>query len=166
MIKLPGKYHYIQEFSLTLSNVRSNLVIDVTRDHEKNVFSSSMQYIYQECNSDADRKRISRRSLDRLETHLIQEGPKNPFAVASRNLTRGILTADRANVVDYLQTSISKIFTRLYVSMDDLLDDTQVDDAEAEARNRMKDLLPALDTGLKGICQDYAAIKAKYGEPQ
>jgi len=142
--------------------VRSNLVIDVTQDREKNVFSSSMHSIYQECNSDSNRKGISRRSLDRLEDHLTQDGPKNPFAVASRNLTRGILTADRANVVDHLQTSISEIFTRLYVSMDELLDDTQLDDTEAEARSQMKELLPAQHAGLKAICQDYAAVKAKY----
>ena len=104
------------------------------------------------------------RSLDRLEAHLTQDGPRNPFAIASRNLTRGILKADRADILERVQTSISEIFTRLYISMDELLDDTQVGDAEAEARNQMKEVLPAQHADLKAICRDYAALKTKYEE--
>jgi hypothetical protein len=123
-----------------------------------------MQSIYNECNTESDRKRISSRSLDRLEAHLTQDGPRNPFAIASRNLTRGILKADRADILERVQTSISEIFTRLYISMDELLDDTQVGDAEAEARNQMKEVLPAQHADLKAICRDYAALKTKYEE--
>lgn len=93
---------------------------------------------------------------------MTQDGPKNPFAVASRNLTRGILQVDKTDILEHVQTSISEIFNRLYISMDELLDDTQVDDAEAEARNQMKEVLPAQHAGLKAICQDYAALKTKY----
>lgn len=121
-----------------------------------------MQSIYQECNNEFDRKRISSRSLDRLEAHLTQDGPKNPFAVASRNLTRGILQVDKTDILEHVQTSISEIFNRLYISMDELLDDTQVDDTEAEARRQMKEVLPAQHAGLKAICQDYTALKSKY----
>jgi hypothetical protein len=125
-----------------------------------------MQSIYQECNSESDRKRISSRSLDRLEAHLTQEGVKNPFAIASRNLTRGVLKADKADILEHVKPSINEIFTRLYISMDELLDDTQVDDAEAEARGLMKEVLPAQHAGLKAICQDYTALKAKYEDSQ
>lgn len=125
-----------------------------------------MQSIYQERSKESNRKRISSRSLDRLEEHLTQDGPKNPFAVASRNLTRGVLNADKVDILEHVQTSISEIFTRLYISMDELLDDTQVDDAEAEARNQMKEVLPAQHAGLKAICQDYAVLKAKYEDSQ
>ena len=116
-----------------------------------------MQSIYQECNNEFDRKRISSRSLDRLEAHLTQDGPKNPFAVASRNLQ-----VDKTDILEHVQTSISEIFNRLYISMDELLDDTQVDDTEAEARRQMKEVLPAQHAGLKAICQDYTALKSKY----
>lgn len=166
MRKVLGSVIKAKPFSMPKSDMCRNLVIDVTQDREKNVFSCSMQSIYQECNSDSDRKLISRRSLDRLEAHLTQDGPKNPFAVASRNLTRGILTADRANVQDLLKTSTHEIFNRLYMSMDELLDDAQVDDTEAEARNQMKELLLAQHTDLKAICQEYAAIRAKYEDTQ
>ena len=144
----------------------SNLVIDATQDREKNIFSCSMQSIYKECNSESDRKRISQRSIDRLEAHLIQDGSKNPFAVASRELTRGILRVDKADILEHVQTSISEIFDRLYISMDELLDDTQVDDAEGEARNQMKEVLPAQHAGLRAIFQDYAVLKAKYEDSQ
>lgn len=97
---------------------------------------------------------------------MTQDGKKNPFAVTSRELTRGILNADKVDILEHVQTSISEIFSRLYISMDELLDDTQVDDAEAEARGLMKELLPAQHAGLKAICQDYAALKAEYDESQ
>ena len=125
-----------------------------------------MQSIYKDCNNESDRKRISQRSLDRIEAHLTQHGKKNPFAIAARGLTSGILNADKVDILEHVQTSISEIFTRLYISMDELLDDTQVDDAEAEARNQMKEVLPAQHAGLKAICQDYAALKAKYEDSQ
>ena len=125
-----------------------------------------MQSIYQECNNESDRKRISSRSLDRLEAHLTQDGPKNPFAVASRNLTRGILQVDKTDILEHVQTSISEIFNRLHISMDELLDDTQVGDTEAEARSQMKEVLPAQHSGLKAICQDYTALKSKYEDSQ
>lgn len=159
-----GGCHLSYNSQLIHSDIRSNLVIDATQDREKNIFSSSMQSIYNECNTESDRKRISSRSLDRLEAHLTQDGPRNPFAIASRNLTRGILKADRADILERVQTSISEIFTRLYISMDELLDDTQVGDAEAEARNQMKEVLPAQHADLKAICRDYAALKTKYEE--
>jgi hypothetical protein len=125
-----------------------------------------MQSIYQQCKNESDRKRISSRSLDRLEAHITQDGKMNPFAVTSRELTRGILNADKVDILEHVQTNISEIFSRLYISMDELLDDTQVDDSEAEARGLMKELLPAKHAGLKAICQDYAALKAKYDDSQ
>lgn len=114
-----------------------------------------MQSVYQACKDDVDRKRISSRSLNRIEEHLTQDGRNNPFAVASRILTTAILDADKTDITIRVQTSIGEIFTKLFLSV-------YVDDAEAEVRTRMKELLPVQHVELKAIYQDYAAIKAKY----
>jgi hypothetical protein len=138
--------------------------MDVTQDSEKNVFSCSMQSIYRECNLDTDRRAISRRSLDRLEAHLTQNGPKNPFAVASRILASGNLSADKKNISDGVKTRIKDILTWLYAAVGELFDDTKVNAEEAEARSQIKKLVQVQHSALKDIFRDYAAIKAKYGK--
>jgi hypothetical protein len=140
--------------------------MDVTQDSEKNVFSCSMQSVYRECNDDPNRKAISRRSLDRLEAHLVQDGSKNPFTIASRILTSGILSADMKNISDGIKTRVNGILTQLCVTMDELLSDTQVDDAEAEARSQINKLLQVQHNALKETSKDYNAIKAKYGKSE
>jgi hypothetical protein len=140
--------------------------MDVTQDSEKNVFSCSMQSVYRECNDDPNRKAISRRSLDRLENHSLQNGSKNPFTIASRILASGILSADKKNISNNTKTRVNGILTQLCVTMDELLSDTQVDDAEAETRSQINKLLQVQHTALKDISKSYTALKAKYMESE
>jgi hypothetical protein len=146
------------------ADINSNLIMDVTQDSEKNVFSCSMQSIYRECNVDPDRKDISRRSLKRLEDHLLRNGSKNPFTGASRILVSDILCADNKNISDGVKAHINHILNQLYVSVGELFNETQVDAEEAEARSQITKLVREQHSALKDIFKDYTAIKAKYGK--
>jgi hypothetical protein len=140
--------------------------MDVTQDSERNVFSCSMQSIYRKCNEDPNRNGISRRSLNRLEAHLLQNGPNNPFMIASRNLANGIIDADKKNILDGVKIRVAGILSELYVSMDGLFNGVEVDDEEAEARSKISKLLQVQHDALEDVSKDYEAIKAKYGKPE
>jgi hypothetical protein len=143
----------------------SNILLDVTQDSEKNVFSIRMQPVYRACVDDSGAG-ITKRSLDRIETFLAEEGKSSAFATVARRVTHKFLTIDRKHMKLRLQDRVDHLLRQLYVSVDDLLDNKVVDQAEAAARLELQDILPVLLFEWKEASQQLRAVVAKYEKSQ
>lgn len=120
-----------------------------------------MQPVYRECVADSGAG-ITKRSMDRIEAFLTEEGKNSAFATVARRVTSKFLNTDKKHITQRVQEQVDRLLRQLYVSVDDLLDNKVVDEAEATARTELQELLPTLLSDWEQASQELRTIKAKY----
>lgn len=120
-----------------------------------------MKPVYEECIADSG-SGIIKRSMDTIEATLSDTGSDSPFTVAARRVSARLSDTDTRHMVKYVQPEIEGILDRLYTSVDNLLDNLVVDEAEAAAKKDLQGLLPIMLSDWKQSTTKFQAIKAKY----
>lgn len=140
----------------------SNILLDVTQDSEKNTFSKRMKTVYEDCVTDNGGPGITKRSLDRIEEFLQSEGHNSAFATVARRVTSKFLRADEKHMKDIVKEKVGRLLHRLFVSVDELLDNKVEDETEADIRVELVELLPMLFYDWEQASEDLQAVKEKY----
>ncbi|KAM0714016.1 hypothetical protein Q7P37_010980 [Cladosporium fusiforme] len=138
-----------------------NVLFDITQDSAKNVFSRKMKPVYEECAADGG-KGVIKRSMDTIEATLSKTGNDSPFAVAARRISAKLSDTDIKHMAKDVQPKILGILQRLHASVDLLLDDKVVDEAEVAAKKDLQGLLPILLSDWRQSDIKFGAIKARY----
>lgn len=124
-----------------------------------------MRLVYRTCAEDKGRG-VTNRSIDRIDAVLSDVGHCSAFASLARETSDRLVSTDRIPVQKNLQ-SVSRILRRMYVTMDELLEERVEGDAEVAARAHVQQLLPRLLTDWEQINADLQAVMARYGvQPQ
>lgn len=120
-----------------------------------------MRPVYDECIADRGTG-VTKRSLDRIEEALSKKGSDSPFAVAARRISAKLNDTDFRHMAKDVQPRVDKVLRRLFASVDSLLDNEVVDEAEVVAKKDLQGLLPVLMSDYKQACTDFQAVKSKY----
>lgn len=144
---------------------RSNILLDVSQDNNKNAFSHKMEAIYAACQNDRGNG-VTKRSIDRIEAFLAEQGKNSAFTAVARHVTTKFLSTDKRHVTKRVQRLTEQLLNRLYESVDGVLDNKVVDEEEAEARNELEQVLPVLLFEWEEANQILQAVKARYERPQ
>lgn len=122
-----------------------------------------MTPIYQSCTTDPDRKGIVKRSLSRIEEHLSTAGKRSPFHKVARDVTQKLSETDKKHMRTEVQKRVDQVLLRLKEAIGQLLDDAEMDEEEADARQALQELLPELISDVEEASKDLKAVKAEYG---
>jgi N-acetyl-beta-hexosaminidase len=136
-------------------------LLDVSQDSNKNAFSKRMQSVYTACQEDSGNG-VTKRSINRIETFLSEEGKNSAFVAVARHVTARFLHTDKSRITDKVKHKIERLMDQLYASVDGVLDNKIVDEQEAAARNDMEELLPGLLHDWEQASQSLQAVKANY----
>jgi len=121
-----------------------------------------MQAVYAACQNDGG-SGVTRRSIDRIEAFLAEDGKNSAFAAVARHVTAKFLGTDKRHITRHVQRVVERLLKQLYTSVDGVLDNKVVDEQEAAARDGLQQLLPALLLEWEVANQTLQAVKAKYG---
>lgn len=135
--------------------------MDISQDSMRNPFTNKMRPVYQACKEDKGTG-VTQRSIDRIGGVLSNTSSSSPFASLQRGTSRSFGSADKKHVRDNLSKSISCILDQVYESMDGLLSEEVVDEAELAARADLKQFLPSVKAAWVQADKDLKAIVAKY----
>lgn len=139
-----------------------NIALDMTQDSDKNYFSRSMKPIYDSCKADAGAG-VTKRSLDKLETHLTKTNEDSPFNVLQRCAVKALIANDEKHINEYLMGKITKIYEETYAACDRMVGRKAVEDPkEAKARLSLKAALPKIQVQLDAVKKDLLDTKQKY----
>lgn len=139
----------------------SNVLLDVSQDNNKNTFSEKMQAVYKTCQNDSGNG-VTKRSIDRIETFLSEQGKNSAFTAVARHVAVKFLSTDKRHVTKRVQRVIEQLLNQLYLAVDGVLDNKIVDEEEAAAREELQELLPVLLFEWEEANQILQAVKAKY----
>lgn len=143
------------------TNKSRNILFDVTQDSFKNVFSTRMRPVYEHCAADSG-SGVTNRSMDAIEKTLSCTGHDSAFAVAARRISTKLNDTDRRHMIRVVFPAVEKLLERLHTSVDNLLDNKIVDEAEVAAKKALKGLLPILRADWEQASKKLEAVKAKY----
>lgn len=138
-----------------------NILLDVTQDNDKNVFSRRIKPIYEKCAADKGAG-VTKRSMDAIEKTLSRTVHDSAFAVAALRVSTKLSDTDRKHMSRTIFTAVDKLLERLYTSVDNLLDNKIVDEAEVAFKKDLKGLLPVLRADWEQASKELEAVKAKY----
>lgn len=123
-----------------------------------------MRPIYGEASRDGGQG-VTKRSLDRIEALLSRAGDRSPFAKVSESVTKKFTSTDKKHM-ESVQRDVRRLLQRLYKSVDELLEERVVDEAEIAVKTELHDMMPALLLEYDEVCRDLRAIKARYSAKQ
>jgi hypothetical protein len=135
----------------------SNILLDVSQDHNKNAFSGKMEAVYKACQNDS-----GKRSIDRIEAFLADQGKDSAFTAVARHVTAKFLSIDKRHVTKRVQRVIEQLLNQLLMSVDGVLDNKVVDEEEAAARDELKEILPVLHFEWEEANQILQTVKKEY----
>lgn len=124
-----------------------------------------MQVVYEACQIDRGHG-VTKRSIDRIETFLSEQGKNSAFVAVARRVTTKFLETDKRRVTDHVQRKIAGLLEQTYASVDGVLDNRIVDEEEATASNDLQELLPVLLYDWEQANQSLQAVKLKYEKSQ
>lgn len=122
-----------------------------------------MKPIYEQCQTDSG-KGVIKRSMDRIEEFLSDHGTTSPFVTIANKVTNKFLATDEKHIKKHVQPAVEDLLLRLYKSVEELLDNQVVDEAELVAKAVLQDHMPTLLSDWKQVSKDLKAIKAKYDD--
>jgi hypothetical protein len=137
-------------------------LLDVSQDSNKNAFSKRMQTVYSACQDDSGNG-VTKRSINRIETFLAEEGKNSAFVAVARHVTKRFHDADRNRITKQVQRKVERLLDQLYASVDAVLDNKIVDEEESAARSEMQELLPGLLNDWQQANKSLQVVKAEYG---
>lgn len=106
---------------------------------------------------------VTKRSLNRIEEFLADEGKHSAFAAVARRITERFLKLDNKRIKEHIELEVERLLQQFYTSVDNLLDNEIVDEEEAGVRNQLQEQLPGLLADWENASKDLQAVKAKYG---
>jgi len=156
--KIPNPSTFAEEPPLTPS---SNILLDVSQDNNKNAFSGKMEAVYKACQNDSGNG-VTKRSIDRIEAFLADQGKNSAFTAVARHVTAKFLSIDKRHVTKRVQRVIEQLLNQLLMSVDGVLDNKVVDEEEAAARDELKEILPVLLFEWEEANQILQTVKKEY----
>lgn len=120
-----------------------------------------MRPVYDACRDDSGNG-VTKRSLARLEEHLSKTGKNSSFAYVERKVSAALLQTDSKYVTERIQNEVARILQQVYESVENLVDDTIIDETEVAAREAMESVLPSLQEEWEVVHEELAELKKKY----
>ncbi|OQN99565.1 hypothetical protein B0A48_14707 [Cryoendolithus antarcticus] len=131
-----------------------NILIDITQDSHEGFFAQITSPVYDACNADCGAG-VTKRSLDRLETHLKQQGDSSPFARMEAAIAKRLESDDAANVRK-LGKDIALCLKKVYKAIDDLVATKRADaPAETAMRDAVVHVWSKWDDKVKEVQAEY-----------
>ncbi|KAK4896001.1 hypothetical protein LTR49_028196 [Elasticomyces elasticus] len=141
-----------------------NVAIDITQDSDKAYFSRAMQNTYDKCKADKG-PGVTKRSLEKVETHLAKDQFDSPFTKAERALESALLKNDVKHInggKDSVKKRVEAILQSTYEAFD-RLDDRQVDDPkERKAMKALQKILRKLEETYRAVGEKLSEVKSRY----
>nr|OQO30338.1 hypothetical protein B0A51_02426 [Rachicladosporium sp. CCFEE 5018] len=142
-----------------------NILIDITQDSHESFFAQITSPVYDACNADCGAG-VTKRSLDRLETHLKQQGDSSSFARMEAAIAKRLESDDAADVRK-LGKDIALCLKKVYRAVDDLVATKRADDpAETAMRDAVVHVWSKWDDKVKEVQAEYKTLKAHFETEQ